>query len=138
MNIVFDFGRVVFYWKPEEIIAREFSDPVARARVAQEIFEHPDWAETDRGTLSFEEMIERAARRVGVPETRIAKIIYQVPEALVPIPETIEILRQLKTAGHCLYALSNMGEVSMQHLEQSYPFLELVDGQVISSRVRLV
>jgi putative hydrolase of the HAD superfamily len=83
-------------------------------------------------------MIERGARRAGVPEDQLAHIIYQVPAALVPIPETIEIIRQLKAAGHCLYALSNMGEVSMQHLEQSYDFLELFDGKVISARVRMI
>jgi putative hydrolase of the HAD superfamily len=138
VNIVFDFGRVVFHWKPEEIIAREFSDPNIQDRVAKEVFNHPDWGETDRGTLSFEEMIKRGARRAMVPEAKLAHIIYQVPAALVPIPETIEIIRQLKAAGHHLYALSNMGEVSMKHLEESYDFLELFEDKVISARVKMI
>jgi len=138
LNIVFDFGRVIFYWKPDELIASVFSDPVVQDRVAKAVFNHPEWIETDRGTLSFEEMSQRAARRAGVPVAQVAQLINQVPSALVPIPETIEILHQLKARGHALYALSNMGEVSMTHLEESYPFLNLFDGKVISARVKLV
>jgi putative hydrolase of the HAD superfamily len=61
-----------------------------------------------------------------------------MPSALVPIPETVEIIRELKARGHALYALSNIGEIPMQHLEESYPFLNLFDGKVISARVKLV
>jgi putative hydrolase of the HAD superfamily len=138
LNIVFDFGRVIFYWKPDELIASVFSDPVVQDRVAKAVFNHPEWIETDRGTLSFEEMSRRAARRAGVPVEQVAHLISRVPSALIPIPETIEIIRELKARGHALYALSNMGEVSMTHLEESYPFLNLFDGKVISARVKLV
>jgi putative hydrolase of the HAD superfamily len=106
--------------------------------VSKAVFEHPDWAETDRGALSFEEMSHRGARRAGVPVDKVANMIDQVPAVLVPIPDSIEILHQLKARGHSLYALSNMGEPSMIHLEESYEFLNLFDGKVISARVKLV
>jgi putative hydrolase of the HAD superfamily len=138
LNIVFDFGRVIFYWKPDELIASVFSDPVVQDRVSKAVFNHPEWVETDRGTMSFEEMSRRSALRLGVPVAQVAHLINQVPSALVPIPETIEIIQELKARGHALYALSNMGEVSMKHLEESYPFLNLFDGKVISARVKLV
>jgi len=138
LNIVFDFGRVVFIWKPEELVASVFNDPAVQKRVSEAVFNHPEWVEIDRGMLTFEEISHRGARRAGVPEAQLAKMVNQVPAVLVPIPETVDLIHQLKAHGHALYALSNMGEVSMTHLETAYAFLNLFDGKVISARVKLV
>ena len=137
LNIVFDLGGVVLTWQPDAIIASAFDDPAARATVRREILDHPDWHELDRGTLPRPEVIRRAAQRTGLPEAEVDAFLRRVPLALVPIPESVDLLHCVKAAGHPLYCLSNMHVASIEHLERSCSFWPVFEGIVISCRVRL-
>ena len=138
MNIVFDLGGVVVTWRPEAIIAKVFADPEVRAAVRTEMIEHADWLALDRGTLSPQDAIARAAKRTGLSEPEIAHFLHQVPLELAPIPGTVDLLYRLKTRGHALFCLSNMQLSAIAHLEATYSFWEVFSGRVISSRVQLV
>lgn len=135
MNVVFDLGGVVVAWRPDEILARAFEDPETRAIAKRELIGHPEWLELDRGTLTFDEAIERGARRSGLPESDVRRLLESVPPALEAFPETVALLRAVKAAGHALYFLSNMPAESMAYLEHRYDFWELFDGAVVSSRI---
>lgn len=137
LNIVFDLGGVVVEWKPDAIIAKAFSDPALRSLARSEIIGHPDWLALDRGTLSQQDVIARAAKRMGVPEAGVAELLRQVPPALVAIPETVDLLYRLKARGHTIFCLSNMQAASIEHLEKTYDFLAVFEGVVISSRLQL-
>jgi len=137
LNIVFDLGGVVLTWQPDAIIASAFDDPATRAIVRREILGHPDWHELDRGTLPRPEAIRRAAQRTGLPETAVDAFLQRVPPALVPIPETVDLLYRVKAAGRPLYCLSNMHEASIDYLERSCTFWDVFEGIVVSCRVRL-
>ena len=138
MNIIFDFGRVVFTWDPKPFVEKYFQDPETRLMINCEIFDHPDWLEIDRGTLTLEQLAVRAAKRTQISSDCLLKMLYNVPDILQPIPETVLLLGRLKKRQHTLYALSNMGEYSMTKLEKINPFLEIFDGMVISSEIKLV
>ena len=58
-NVVFDFGGVLVRWQPREIIDAFYRDPLLRERLRQEVFQHPDWLEMDRGTLAEEAALDR-------------------------------------------------------------------------------
>ena len=138
MNIIFDLGGVVFTWKPEEIIARAFSNPSARALVRRNIFGHYDWSRLDRGTLLYPEAILRATARTGLSASSIAEFFRQVPLSLVAVPETVALLRRLKTKGHRLFYLSNMHTAAMDYVERIYTFWDVFKGGVMSCRVHWV
>jgi putative hydrolase of the HAD superfamily len=138
LNIVFDFGRVIFTWESHDLVAKHFSDPASAAHAHHCIFEHPDWSELDRGTISLDEAARRGAGRLGLPVEKITPITSAVPAALVPIPASIDLVRRVKAHGNAVYALSNMGTEAMEHLERSYDFFGIFDGMVISSRINLV
>ena len=138
MNIIFDFGRVVFTWNPLPLVENHFNSPETILQVNQAVFEHPDWLEIDRGALTFEELAEHAAARTGEPYNRLLEMIRHAPEILQPIPETIDLLPRLKQNKHRLFALSNMGKLAMAYLDRTHPFLALFDGKVISSEINLV
>jgi len=89
LNLIFDLGGVVVRWDPDAIIAGVFQDPGVRKRVREGVFGHPDWLELDRGTLEREDAIRRAARRLGMPDAEIRRLLVAVPPSLVPIPEII-------------------------------------------------
>jgi putative hydrolase of the HAD superfamily len=138
LNIVFDLGGVVLTWKPEEIIARAFSNPSARALVRRNIFGHHDWSRLDRGTLLYPEAILRATARTGLSASSIAEFFRQVPLSLVAVPETVALLRRLKTKGHRLFYLSNMHTAAMDYVERIYTFWDVFKGGVMSCRVHWV
>jgi putative hydrolase of the HAD superfamily len=138
MNIVFDLGRVVVRWEPDAIIAATFSDPAVRAVVRAEIIDHPDWLALDRGVLSDREAVARAAARTKLSLDDVSRFMREVPPALVPIPETVDLLYRLRAHGHRLFCLSNMQVASIEHLERTYPFWEVFEGAVISCRIHLI
>lgn len=138
MNIVFDLGGVVVRWENEAIIASVFEDAEVRTRVRSEVFRHDDWLELDRGTLSRQDAITRAAVRTGLPESDITRLFLQVPPSLEPIQGTIDLLYRLKEQGHRLYVLSNMHAATIEHLESTYKFWHLFTGKVISCRTNLI
>ena len=137
MNLVFDLGGVVVRWDPDAIIAGVFKDEETKARVRQGVFGHADWLELDRGTLPREDAIRRAARRTGIAESEITRLLHSVPPSLVVFPETVELLYRLKRKGYPLYCLSNMHFASIEYLEKTQTFWDVFDGAVISCRLQL-
>jgi putative hydrolase of the HAD superfamily len=137
LNLVFDLGGVVLRWDPDAIIAGVFSDPAIQAQVKQGVFADPDWLALDRGTLDREEAIRRAARRTGIAEAEIRKLIYSVPASLVAFPDTVDLLYRLKAKGHPLYCLSNMHRASLEHIERAHRFWDVFIGAVFSCQQSL-
>lgn len=138
MNIVFDLGGVVFAWQPESLIKRVFDDAHTQNLVRMEVFEHADWVSLDRGTLSFEHAVERGASRTGLPHQEIERLLNEVPPSLVPIQETMNLIRNLRKTDNKLFVLSNMHTASISYLEKQHDIWKNFDGIVISSRIQLV
>ncbi|MGW8369758.1 MAG: HAD family hydrolase [Gammaproteobacteria bacterium] len=138
MNIVFDLGGVVFRWQPDVIIESFFDDRAMQDLVRTEIFEHPDWLELDRGTISLEAAIERGAGRTGLSVPDIERLLTAVPEYLFPMDPTIDLIRRLAETPNKLFVLSNMHLASIAHLEQEHDIWSLFDGVVISSRIKTI
>jgi putative hydrolase of the HAD superfamily len=137
LNLVFDLGGVVVRWDPDAIISSVFRDPAIQAKVKDAVFSHADWLELDRGTLGRDEAIARAAKRTGIPVSDITRLLHAVPPSLVVFPDTVALLRRLKSKGYPLYCLSNMHFASIEYLEQKEAFWDVFDGRVISCRLQL-
>ena len=138
MNIVFDLGGVVFNWQPDAIIKSIFEDLETQDLVRKEVFEHSDWVELDRGTITLEQAIDRGATRTGLASQDIERLLNAVPRFLTPIDQTIDLIRQLRSTTTRLFVLSNMHLASIAYLEQQYKIWEMFDGIVISSRIQKV
>jgi len=144
MNVVFDFGGVLFRWQPRALLARLMPQRARTPDEAQALFDAifenygGDWGEFDRGTIERGPLAERIARRTGVTEAEVHAVIDAVPDELQPIPGTVELLHRLHAAGVPLYYLSNMPEPYALHLERTHHFLGLFRAGVFSSRVRLI
>ena len=138
MNIVFDLGGVVFSWQPDTIISHVFEDSATQDLVRAEIFEHADWVELDRGTITLDQAIERGATRTGLSRQDVERLLNEVPRSLTPIEETIELIRTIRDTDNRLFVLSNMHLASITYLEQKHRIWDMFDGIVISSRIRKV
>ena len=64
-NVVFDVGGVLLTWNPPSVIARLYPDAATQAVIRQQMFEHADWHEFDRGALSYEVAIQHFAKQTG-------------------------------------------------------------------------
>lgn len=138
LNIVFDLGGVVFNWQPNTIIRRVFADSETQDLVKAEIFEHVDWVELDRGSITLDQAIVRGASRTGLPRGTIEKLMDEVPRSLTPIQGTIDLIRCIRHSDNKLFVLSNMHIASISYLEKKHKIWDLFDGIVISSRIQKV
>ena len=137
MKIIFDLGGVVVRWEPAALLAQIFDDPATCQVLHTEFIGHADWLELDRGTMAPEDAVARAARRTGLSEQTVRHFLQKVPPSLVPIPETVGLLYQLRDRGHSLYCLSNMHFASIEYLERTHGFWDVFSGKVISCRIGL-
>lgn len=143
MNVVFDFGGVLFRWRPRDLLARLLPQHVPDATAAERLFERffenyrGDWGEFDRGTVEPGPLAERIARRTGLSVDEARRVIDGVPAELQPVAGTVDLLHTLHAQGRPLYYLSNMPEPYAQHLEATHHFLGLFRDGVFSARLQL-
>ncbi|OYU29589.1 MAG: haloacid dehalogenase [Burkholderiales bacterium PBB2] len=143
VNIVFDFGGVVFRWHPPSFLARVWpqrvADEIQGAAVAAEFFENygGDWGAFDQGLIDAPTVIARIAARTGWPADEVAQVVAAVPDELQAQAGTVALIEALKQAGHRLFFLSNMPEPYADHLERSQPLAQWFEQGVFSGRVKV-
>jgi len=137
-TVIFDFGGVLLRWKPEEIIREFYADEVLRDALRSAVFQHPDWIEMDRGTLSETVAAQRFAARMGRPPEEIRKLLEHVRNSLTPIDESFAIANTLARRGIRLYALSNMPASTFAYLRNRYDCWDVFKGIVISGEVGMI
>ncbi len=148
MNFVFDFGAVLFTWKPADLLAQCFpqraSTPESAAALGHAVFGHADWNAFDQGMLEMDAVITRTSERLDLDAQVLRELVEHIGERLQPIPETVALLEQLHglrsqhRAQHHdirLYYLSNMPEPYARVLEGRHAFLQCFDGGIFSGDV---
>ncbi|RFO97491.1 haloacid dehalogenase [Rhodoferax lacus] len=153
MNVVFDFGAVLFTWRPADIVADVFPERAgteADARqLAHAVFSHQDWHNFDRGLMEMDNVISRTASRLRLDPARLQALVYSIGERLQPMQDTVAVLRSLhdrrqlgeraqsESGGSVrgLYFLSNMPVPYARELEQKHAFLGQFDGGIFSGDV---
>ena len=136
--IVFDFGGVLFDWKPFYLYAPFFNnDPEAVERFLVEIG-FTEWnAHQDKGR-TFAEAVPELSARFPQHANLIRAYDEHYEESIGGILHgTVEIMRQLKQAGYTLFGLTNWPAEKFQVVRPKYPFLAWLDDIVVSGEVRL-
>lgn len=144
MNIVFDFGTVLFRWQPHEFMPRLLphlatSEATTQALVAN-FFQGfgGDWGEFDRGTVDEVRLAQRIAWRTGMALADVQKIIDAIPSELALLPHAKPWIDRLRARGHRLFFLSNMPKPYAAHLEAVHPLHEWFEDGLFSSRIGLI
>jgi len=137
VNIVFDFGGVLFHWHPASFLARMWPGRDGDA-MALAFFENYQgaWGEFDQGLISQDEVIARIAARNAWSEEQVRVVVEAVPAELALKPDTVALIEDLTAAGHRLFFLSNMPAPLAEHLERSHPLSRWFASGVFSSRVK--
>ena len=144
MNLVFDFGAVLFHWQPALLVAAHLPEqaatPTAAVQLAQAIFGHADWHAFDRGSLSMDAVVLRTAQRLALPEALLQVLVAGIGDGLQPNEATLSVLaalsqRREQRGDVGLYYLSNMPVPYARTLERKHVFLRWFDGGIFSGDV---
>jgi putative hydrolase of the HAD superfamily len=144
MNIVFDFGNVLFEWNPAALIEQHFPGAdqlgVDYVEFATAMATHSDWLAFDAGHLDAKTLAPRVASRMRVDLEAVHTFLGRLPHVLRPIESAIEIVERLcarHASKHRVYYLSNMPAEYADTLERKYPWIAKFHGGVFSGRVGL-
>ncbi|MER2063552.1 MAG: HAD family phosphatase [Alkalibacterium sp.] len=132
-NVVFDMGNVLINYAPEEFIHSFTASTEHQKLLLDEIFYADLWQEFDRGTITKEDLVERASERLPDELHRsVSDILDTWYENMTPITEMEELLKQLKENGYHLYLFSNVSQ-DFHDFKHIIPGLEYFDGLFLSS-----
>src|SRR5882672_3427781 len=137
--VVFDLGGVLIDWNPRHLYRKMFNgDDEAMERFLSEICTS-EWNARQDGGRSFaaatEELIARHRKEGGLRRGFFDRWPEMVAGA---IEQTVEILAELKGAGHEIYALSNWSAETFPHARKRFQFLDWFDFTAISGEIGLV
>jgi 2-haloacid dehalogenase len=134
--VVFDLGGVLIDWDPRHLYRRMFDgDEAAMERFLAEICT-PAWNARQDAGRSWRAAVEQLVREHPDQRDRIVAYDERWAETLGgPIEGTVEILRELRSAGVPLAALSNWSAEKFPVARARYDFLGWFDVLVISGEV---
>jgi FMN phosphatase YigB (HAD superfamily) len=95
-----------------------------------------DWAQWDLGLIRPQAMAQRIGQRMGIPAADIERLVDAIPAHLALKHDTVELIRDIKAAGHRLLYLSNMPAELADWMERDHPFSDWFEAGVFSARVQ--
>ncbi|EHR70044.1 haloacid dehalogenase superfamily protein, subfamily IA, variant 3 with third motif having DD or ED [Burkholderiales bacterium JOSHI_001] len=143
-HIVFDFGVVLFRWRPnlllQQCLPQRVSDEASAAHWVAQVFQSygGDWGDFDRGTVTPATLVQRISARTGLTPAEVQAVVDAVPGELQPIAAAESLVHRLADADPDLFYLSNMPAPYADHLERTHAVLKRFADGVFSARVGLV
>jgi 2-haloacid dehalogenase len=136
--IIFDLGGVLIDWNPRHLYRKLFADEAAMEKFLSEICT-PHWNEQQDAGRSFAEAVELLSGQHPQHAELISAFWLRWPEMIGgAIEPTVEVMKELKAAGHPLYALSNWSAETFPLARPKFEFFDWFDEIVISGEVKLI
>ena len=137
-NVIFDIGMVLvdFAWK-DHLIELGFDSECIDA-LDKSFINDPLWDELDLGIMKEEDVIDSAVARLPQYESQIRLMWDKMINAVRPYDYSKKWIMDLKEKGLNTYLLSNYPDsLFKKSVECAFPFYPYIDGEVVSSRVKL-
>ena len=137
-NLIFDVGGVLLGYRWKDMLLEHGLDEERAEYLGTHMFANPYWSIYDYGAEP-EEVIVRGLQLI-YPEYReeLAWFIENADQMPVERPAVCERVRILKEKGYRIYLLSNYPERLFKLHTAASPFMDLIDGAVISYEVHMV
>jgi putative hydrolase of the HAD superfamily len=136
--VIFDIGRVLLTYEPQEYLESRFSSEKA-GDLLELIYLSDCWRKLDQGLMDFSQAKEAFSGLRPDLSLDVEKLISKESflELIKPIPESIELLKDLKAKGFRICLLSNFSSEGFGWVQEAYDFWKLADEMIISSKVKL-
>lgn len=133
-TIIFDLGGVLLDWNPKYVFDENYFDTLEKRDHFFANICTSDWNEEQDAGRSIVEATQNLVQKFPDWEQSIRDFYGRWTEMLRgPIPETVEIFRQLKESGkYKIYALTNWQTGLFDIALVRYSFLHWFDGRVVS------
>ncbi len=129
--VIFDLGNVVINWDVNYILDSLGQPDTIRKLIQEELFQHKDWLDMDHGKKSERIVISDVCKRSSLTPEMIEQALLAAKKSLLHIPETIELMHEIKSNGLDMYCLSNMSVETYEYIKDQ-KFFNLFRGIVIS------
>lgn len=131
-NVIFDMGGVLMDWDPVKISQALCSDPDDAALLAHAVFDSREWGWVDAGAIAPETVAWTAKLKLPERLHELADVFaLRWHEVFEPMPETGELVRELKADGYGVYLLSNAAP-NFNDYRDRIPAIDAFDGIVVS------
>lgn len=137
-NVIFDLGNVLLTFSPVEYLRTKIADEDKVQQVYHEIFLSEEWLMLDRGIITEKEAVRRIIQRNPANGQFIELAMNRWYDSLVPIEETVNILKEVKAKGIRTYILSNFHLLAYNNVSSKYDFFQYFDEGIISYSVNLL
>jgi 2-haloacid dehalogenase len=137
-HVVFDIGNVLIEWDPRHLYRTIFADDAEIDAFLAEVGLF-DWnREFDRGRLFADGVAELTARHPAYAEAIEAFDSRWQETVPGEIAANVAILRSLKANGEVVFGITNFSREKFDETRARFPFLDLIDGVVVSADERLL
>ena len=135
-TIIFDIGNVLLDFDYMRVFRSLFDEETAQTIADISVRKLDIWLEMDRGVLSYDEAVELVIRGAPQLEKEIRLAVKALYDRVEAYPYATEWVKSLKEKGYRIYILSNYGEKPFAASKARMPFLDYVDGTLLSCQVQ--
>ncbi len=131
-TVVFDLGGVLIDWNPRHLY-RNIFDSEAETEWFLENITTSEWNRKQDAGRSFETAVSVLQSKYPAYSKQIMAYYHRWPEMIGgEIRDSVSVLRQVKSAGYPLYALTNWSAQTFPLVNGEYEFFDHFDGIVVS------
>ena len=129
--VILDLGNVVIDWNVERILEALDFDSEVIDLLRHELFSHSDWIDMDHGKKSEAAVVADVCQRSGLQKHVVETALQVARESLLPITESLALMRDIARNGLPMFCLSNMSRENYAYI-RSYELFEMFNGILIS------
>ncbi len=137
-NIVFDIGKVLIEWDPENIYKTLFNRDDYNKHPLSSMPGGSTWLEFDRGTIDLDEIIDIFSKNNEDYKDDIARFLKEAPHHIPPLWDSVDCAMKYKDLGYKIYLLSNFPEYGFTIIQNKFDFFSNFHGGVISWEVKSI
>lgn len=134
-NIIFDIGSVLIGYRWKDMCLEAGWEEEKAEKIGRGFFLSPLWPDFDAGLVGTGELVESIAEKYPELREDARWFITSGKKMIIERPKVWERVKKLKEKGFGLYLLSNYSEELFKVHTNGLPFVELVDGGVISYQI---
>ncbi len=134
-NVILDVGGVLLSYRWLGVIMETIPEMKEAKAFAKRLYGDPLWLDFDIGLRSFDAVVEDYVRKYPKDEEHIRYVLGHLERMPIARQKVWEKVHAVKEAGYHIYLLSNYSSRMFQVHTDGLPFLDDLDGRIISFEV---